>query len=267
MSRYYVEDDVPAFSVTEETDFYRLSIGRSEIDDADVEDFLDTTVEWLSSNPTKGILIDFTGVRSVCPTFTVELQRNYENIKAKGLYVRFVNVDPALQPYVDVQNITVVMSVYPDKPVLSAKAIMADLARNLTDEQLMRKHGLSEKGLQSMFRKLQRKGLIAKHVLSKRAAVEVPPPPSISAASKSQKASVNASDVLKDIEQDMPDTMLMHKYKLSPKGLQSMLKKLRSAGLISTEILFRRKRLRLTLDSSPPPPERSARRKSGRNRE
>jgi len=267
MARYYVEDDLPAFSVTEETEFYRLRIGRSQIDEDDVEDFLDTTVEWLSSNPSKGILIDFTGVRSVCPGFTVELQRNYEDIKAKGLYVRFVNVDPGIQPYIDVQNITVVMSVYPEKPVLSAKAILADLASNLTDEQLMRKHSLSEKGLQSMFRKLLRKGLIARHVLARRTGIETTTPPTRRGASKSQKASVNASDVVKDIEQDMPDTMLMHKYKLSPKGLSSMLAKLRSHGLVSTQTIFRRKKLRLTLDSASDKPAKPARRSSGRKPE
>jgi hypothetical protein len=62
MPRYYVHGAGSAFSVTEEADFYRMTIGRPKVDQDDAEDFLDTTVEWLSLNPTKGILVDFTGV-------------------------------------------------------------------------------------------------------------------------------------------------------------------------------------------------------------
>jgi predicted transcriptional regulator len=267
MSRYYVHGAAAAFSVTEETDFYRMRIGRPEVNADDVEDFLDTTIEWLSSNPTKGILLDFTGVRSVCANFTAQLKRNYEDIKARGLYVRFVNVDPAIGPYVDVQNITVVVTIDPGKPVLSARTILADLADNLTDQQLMKKHGLSAKGLQSMFGKLLHKGLVSKDILGRRAGTESPGSPPARAPSKSPKASVNASDVLKDIEQDVPDTVLMRKYKLSPKGLKSVLEKLRRKGLISTQTLSKRKMARLALDSSSDHTARSTRGTSSKKKE
>jgi uncharacterized protein (DUF433 family) len=245
--KYYVEDDETAFSIDEEPEFFRMKVIRSEIDEDDVEDFLDTTVEWLSSNPAKGILIDFTGVRAVCPGFVVELQRNYEEIKSQGLYVRFVNVDPALEPYIDVQNITVVMSVYPEKPVVSAKVILSDLAHNLSDEDLMKKHNLSPKGLRSLYKKLLRKGLLSRHVMSRRTEVpllpEVTPVVSKPAPEPAPtKPAVNASDVLKDIEQGATDEELMRKYRLTRKGLASLMRKLRSAGLVNTQIVSLRRK-------------------------
>ncbi len=241
--KYYVEDDETAFSITEEPEFFRMKVVRSEIDEDDVEDFLDTTVEWLSSNPAKGILIDFTGVRTVCPGFVVELQRNYEEIKSQGLYVRFVNVDPAVEPYIDVQNITVVMSVYPEKPVVSAKVILNDLANNLSAKELMKKHNLSLKGLRSLYKKLLRKGLISKHVMTHKAAG----PEGVSKPAKSPattKPAVNASDVLTDIEHGATDEELMRKYRLTRRGLGSLMQKLRTAGLVNTQIVSLRKKRR-----------------------
>ncbi len=242
--KYYVEDDETAFSIDEEPEFFRMKVIRSEIDEDDVEDFLDTTVEWLSSNPTKGILIDFAGVRAVCPGFVVELQRNYEEIKSQGLYVRFVNVDPALEPYIDVQNITVVMSVYPEKPVVSAKVILSDLAHNLSDEELMKKHNLSPKGLRSLYKKLLRKGLLSKHVMTRRTAVPAVPAEEVNQPKirPPKKPAVNASDVLKDIEHGATDEELMRKYRLSRKGLESLMRKLRSAGLVNTQIISLRRK-------------------------
>jgi anti-anti-sigma regulatory factor len=239
-TKYYVEDDETAFSLVEEQEFFRLRVLRSEIDEDDVEDFLDTTVEWLSTNPTKGILIDFKDVRSVCSGFTIELQRNFEEIKSHGLYVRFVNVDPSIEPYIDVQNITIVMNVLEDKPVLSAREILQDLRNRISDEELMRKHSLSPKGLQSLYRKLLRKGLITKHILARRATLEQVDK-SASSPNEAKKPVVNAWDVLRDLEDGMPDSALMQKYRLSPKGLDSLMRKLSEKGLISPHKLQQRK--------------------------
>ena len=71
-TKYYVKDTREIFSLTEESGFFRLTVGRADIQEKHVEDFLDTTIEWLSTNPKKGILIDFSGVRSVCGDFTVQ---------------------------------------------------------------------------------------------------------------------------------------------------------------------------------------------------
>ncbi len=110
-------------------------------------------------------------MKSVCADFAVALNKYYEDIKRRGINVRFVNVDPIIEPYVDVTNITVVMTI-PDKPVLSARQLLEDLANNLSDKELMRKHGLSPRGLASMYRKLLRKGLISRRALARRMGVE-----------------------------------------------------------------------------------------------
>ncbi|MGO9568932.1 MAG: hypothetical protein ACLP5H_15460, partial [Desulfomonilaceae bacterium] len=54
------------FSLLEERDFFRMKVRKSEVNEDHVEEFMDKTVEWLSTNPQKGILIDFEGVKSVC---------------------------------------------------------------------------------------------------------------------------------------------------------------------------------------------------------
>ena len=72
--KYYFEDEETAFSLVEEHGFYRLRVERSAIEDKHVEEFLDRTVEWLSRNPDKGILIDFKGVKSVCNEFAIHLR-------------------------------------------------------------------------------------------------------------------------------------------------------------------------------------------------
>jgi anti-anti-sigma regulatory factor/Mor family transcriptional regulator len=245
-TKYYIKDTREIFSLNEESGFFRLTVGRPDIQEKHVEDFLDTTIEWLSTNPKKGILIDFTGVRSVCGDFTVHLTRHYEDIKARGLNVRFVNVDPAIEPYIDVSNITIVMDLPelpPDKAVLSAKQILSDLGNDLSDEQLMKKHGLSEKGLESMFRKLLRKRLISKRTLAKRMGVSTSQMMLVLEGSGSRKARVDARQVLKDLEIGVSDRELMKKYRLSAKGLKSLMRKLKNRDLVTWDMLVRRNKL------------------------
>jgi transcription initiation factor IIE alpha subunit len=59
----------------------------------------------------------------------------------------------------------------------------------------------------------------------------------------SGKPVISAADVLRDIAENMTDTEIMRKYKLSRKGLQSLLRKLYQRGLISKVTLLRRKGL------------------------
>ncbi|MDQ7782724.1 MAG: hypothetical protein RDU20_07585 [Desulfomonilaceae bacterium] len=240
--RFYVDDEF-AISLVEESRFFRLRIQTPEVEDYHVEEFMDTTVEWLSTNPRKGILIDFDGVKSVCDDFTVHLARYYADIKKRGLHVRFVNVDPAIEPCVDVSNITVVLNdVSLHKPVLSARRILEDLA-TLSDKDIMKKHGLSEKGLASMFRKLLHRGLISRKALAERLGVESGQITESLEGLASNKTVVNAADVLSDIADNMSDMQIMRKYRLSRKGLQSLLTKLYQRGLISKATLQRRKGL------------------------
>lgn len=241
--RFYVDDEF-AISLVEEPEFFRLRIQTPEVEEYHVEEFMDTTVEWLSTNPQKGILIDFKGVKSVCGDFAAHLARNYEDIKRRGLHVRFVNVDPAIEPYLDVTNITVVLrDVLPPKAVVSARSILEDLADNLSDKALMKKHGLSEKGLASMFRKMLSKGLITRSALAERLGVELEEVTLGLEGLSTGKPVVNAVDVLQDLSDNLTDTEIMRKYKLSRKGLQSLLRKLYQRGLISKITLQRRKDL------------------------
>lgn len=242
VSKFYVYDEEIVFSLVEEPDFFRMKIGRPTIEEEHVEEFMDKTVEWLSTNPEKGIWIDFEGVRSVCSEFTVHLSRYYQDIKARGLHVRFVNVAPNIEPFIDVSNITIVMSI-PDKPVVSARQMLLDLKNNLTDKQLMRKHGLSKKGLGSLFKKLLHKKLITRHDLAKRMGVETCEITGTLEGFGANKVTIEAGEVLKDLAEDMPDTELMHKYRLSPKGFQSLMRKLYFKGLVTKEDLARRKKL------------------------
>ncbi len=241
--RFYVDDEF-AISLVEESKFFRLRIQTPEVEDYHVEEFMDTTVEWLSTNPKKGILIDFNGVKSVCGDFAVHLAKYYADIKRRGLNVRFVNVDPAIEPYIDVSNITVVLSdISLTKPVVSARQILDDLADNLSDKQLMKKHGLSEKGLASMFRKLLRNGLISRGDLAERLGVETGEVTLGLEGLALGKPVVKAADVLRDIAENKSDVEIMRKYKLSRKGLQSLLRKLYQRGLVSKVTLQRRKDL------------------------
>jgi anti-anti-sigma regulatory factor len=239
--KFLFDDHDMIFSLVEEPDAYRLKVERHEISEEHVEEFMDKTVEWLSSNPEKGILIDFEGVTSVCTNFTIQLTRYYEDIKSKGLNVRFVNVAPSVEPYIDVSNITVVMSI-PDKPVLSAKELLKDLSDNLTDRQLMQKYSLSQRGLASMFKKLLRKGLISRRLLAKRLGIETYEITTF-LEGKTHKASVDAADVLKDIADDVSDADLMKKYRITKKGLQSLFNKLYRRGLVTKATMLRRKKM------------------------
>ncbi|MEW6114873.1 MAG: hypothetical protein AB1664_22250 [Thermodesulfobacteriota bacterium] len=234
----------PVFSIVEETEFFRLKMDGAEIREEDVEDFLDTTVEWFSSNPTKGILIDFKGVKVVCGEFAEHLRRYYVDLKARGLPVRFVNVDPNLKRDVDVTNITVVLSLSDlNKPAVSAKQIIKDLAEGLNDSQLMAKHGLSDKGLESMFRKLVARGVISEAYLARRQEKLSQPTIEVDAAEGSaRKVTVDAMEVLVDIAEGLSNEELMDKFRLSPKGLRSLLRKLYAKRFIDHKTFAQRRR-------------------------
>jgi len=238
--KFFVESEQQVFSLLEERDFFRMKVRKPEVKEDHVEEFMDKTVEWLSTNPEKGILIDLEGVKSVCSDFTVALTRNYEDIKRRGLYVRFVNVDPKIEPYIDVSNITVVMTI-PDKPVISARELLGDLANNLSDKELMKKHDLSPRGLKRLYKKLLGKGLIFRRALALRMGVPTKDLTVVFEAEKPKKVTVDASDVMKNLSSEMTDTELMREYKLSPRGLQSLFRKLYNKGLISKTTFLSRK--------------------------
>ncbi len=230
-TKYRFEDEESAFSLVEEPRFYRLRVERSAIEEEHVEEFLDRTVEWLSKNPLKGLLIDFKKVKSVCDEFSLNVRSYYEDIRNKGLKVRFVNVDPDVKAHISEANISVVLKVNSGKIILSARILLEDLSRNLSDEELMKKHKLSPKGLASLFRKLFRKGLISRQALAKRMGVETCEI-TVPLDGQASKIRVSTADVLKDLGENASETDLMQKYKLSPRGLRSLLMKLYRKGLI-----------------------------------
>jgi anti-anti-sigma regulatory factor len=175
VKKYFYNDRKPAFSLAEEPDLFRLRMEQSEIEEHHVEEFLDKTVEWLSANSEKPMLIDFEGVRWVCSDFTAHLAEYCHDAKAKGFIVNFVNVSPTIQPYVDVQAITEQFT--PRRSVLSisTKQVLEDIERNLSNRDLMDKYGLSLRGLASLFKKLLNKGLITRRYLEERSAREKGP--------------------------------------------------------------------------------------------
>lgn len=240
MPRFVFEDEEEIFSLIEEANSYRLKIDSPEIREEHVEEFMDKTVEWLSTNPEKGILIDFKRVKMVCSGFTISLSRYYTDIKNRGLNVRLVNVNPKLEPYIDVSNITVVMSL-PEKPVLSARELLRDISDNLTDHDLKKKYGLSSKGLASMFRKLLMKGLITRRDLAHRMGIETREITVCLNGIGVAKVTIDAAKVLKEISEGSTDADLMRRYRLSPKGLSSLLEKLYKRGLLTKADLSKRK--------------------------
>ena len=228
------------FSLIEETDFFRIKFGSSEVKEEHVEEFMDKTVEWLSSSPKKGILIDLSGVRSVCSDFTVALTRYYENVKRRGLYVRFVNVDPRIKPYVEVSNITVVMT-RPHKLMISTRELMSDLKNNLSDDELMKKHNLSRRGLKTLYKKLLAKGLEFPRAIERRIGAQRTDLSLVLENQDAKRVTINASAVLNSLSNGMTDAELMSNYRLSPRGLQSLYTKLYNRGLISKSAFMQRK--------------------------
>ncbi len=238
--KFLVDNEEQIFSLLEESDFFRMKVCKSEIKEDDVQEFIDKTVEWFSTNPAKGILIDLEGVKSVCSGFTVALTRYYEKVKRHGLYVRFVNVDPQIKPYVDVSNITVVMAIA-KKPVISAREVLRDLTDNLSDEELMKKHKLSPRGLKSLYEKLLGKRLVIRQSVARRIEGQTKDVGLVFETQDAKAVTLNASDVLNSIANGMTDAELMREYRLSARGLQSLFRKLYDNGLISKATFMRRK--------------------------
>jgi len=247
MTKYYV-DEPTVFSLVEEPEFFRLKVETSAIKDEHVEEFLDTTVEWLSTNPSKGILIDFNGVKSICDDFSFHLSSYYEDIKARGLYVRFVNVAPSIEPAVEVSNITRVINLEDlnlgqGKLSVSAKEFLEDLAEKLSDRQLMKKYRLTMKGLASVYRKLLNRGLITRRFLAQRMGIETSNITVHLAGKGSSKVRISSAQVVVDLARRLSNDELMNKYRLSPRGFTRLLEKLYDKGLLSRSDLTARTRL------------------------
>ncbi len=239
MKRYFYADRKPAFSLLEEPDCFRLKMELPEIEEHHVEEFLDKTVEWLSANSEKGMVIDFEGVTSVCSDFTAHLARYCDDARTKGLVVTFVNVGDAIKPYIEIQAGTQGSEFGRSVLSISTKEVLGDIERNLPNRDLMHKYGLSLNGLTSLFRKLFSKGLISRQWMERRSIHEAPIEIDLDMADL-REIEIPAADILKDIADDVPDEILMQKYRLSQKGLDSMWMQLSANNLISEETLRQR---------------------------
>jgi CRP-like cAMP-binding protein len=244
MKKIYVEEP-SAFSLSQEPEFYRLQVLIPHIEVQHVEEFLDITVEWLSSNPDKGILVDFRGVKSVCEEFSFHLNEYYETIKRRGLYVRFVNVAPSIELAVEVYNVTTVINLEDltlnrGKTVVNARQMLEDLAARLSDQELMKKHKISRKGLESVFRQLLERRLIPQRFLARRASAAKRDSKARSAKKGAPSIKISSAEVVSDIAARLTNEELMQKYQLSPKSFSRLLQKLLDKGLLSESELTKR---------------------------
>jgi hypothetical protein len=136
------------------------------------------------------------------------------------------------------------------KPTIPSQEAVADIRGGMDDAALMKKYGISAKGLQSLFSKLTAAGLITKGEMDERRTVgktsvelviedyaPVPKPleplaPPPHKEGKVKKPIVSAGQAVSDIRAGMDDAALMKRYGLSSKGLQSLFRKLIAAGLM-----------------------------------
>ncbi len=118
------------------------------------------------------------------------------------------------------------------KPVIKAQEIVKDIRAGMDDSALMRKYGLSAKGLQWSFEKLVKAGIFTQQDLEKRArTTEEAPSPA------APRKEVSAKEVLKDIKNGLTDEELMDKHKLTAKGIHSLFRQLIKAGLMTQKDL------------------------------
>jgi hypothetical protein len=242
VTKFYYEDQHSAFSLVEESGCFRIKMERPEIEEQHVEEFLDKTVEWLSSNPDKSMLIDFHGVKWACSDFMAQVTKYYEDTRAKGLAISLVNVDPTIKPFLNGVG-TQAALVRSERPVLSVstREALDDVRNKLSDEEMREKHGLSERGLRSLFKKLVAKGVITREELQERERNKSLDLVFEDEHPESKTMKIAAVDLLKDVAQGMTNEALMRRYNLSAKGLQSALNKLYAKGLVSKDTLLKRR--------------------------
>jgi hypothetical protein len=131
---------------------------------------------------------------------------------------------------------------------VSAREALADIRSGMADAALMKKYKLLPRGLQSLFDKLIIGGLIDLAEMEQRqnsfcgtaviSESEFSPheshkPTSPSQADRKSPPEIPARKAAREIKSGVSDFALMQKYRLSSKGLQSLFKKLISAGLIT----------------------------------
>ncbi len=146
------------------------------------------------------------------------------------------------------------------KPKIDAKQAMEDIRAGMDDCDLMAKYHVSAKGLESLFDKLVKAGALDSSDLDKRHRAfsgtviisrdleivsEDEPPPPISVQpepapkvrAEKTRSPISARALAADVRSGIDDSALMAKYDLSSQGLDRLLKKLVSTGVIRQEEL------------------------------
>ncbi|GEM_PF-2522158 len=153
----------------------------------------------------------------------------------------------------------------PTKPTINVQNVLRDIRSGTDDADMMRKYGISAKGLQSLFRKLVAAGFLTQSQVEERGVLQrvnvvldmadtsvarpspkpAPPAaePQADGAPGVPKLGVKAEQALKDIRSGMDDTMLMQRYNLPAGALESLFRKLISVGLMNPSELEERRSL------------------------
>jgi hypothetical protein len=142
------------------------------------------------------------------------------------------------------------------KRKISAKEAVAAIRLGMDDSALMKEYGLARSGLQSLFDKLVTSGyldlaevqgrvpgflgtidLSEAGLPTKRQGTQDAPQPQTGRAG----AWINAQEAARDVRGGLDDAALMGKYRLTSRGLRSMVDKLVTVGLITQADLDRRR--------------------------
>ncbi len=123
-----------------------------------------------------------------------------------------------------------------ERPKISAKEISKDIRTGFSNSQIRLKYGLSEKQLESIFKKLVSAGLFSEAELNARKQAKKPPPPE--SEKKTPKApppspeSDKASAVLADLKAGGHKMEIMSRHELSPSQYDKIVEELTAKGAL-----------------------------------
>jgi hypothetical protein len=106
---------------------------------------------------------------------------------------------------------------------LNASEVIRDIRSGMSDMELMKRHGLSEKGLAALFVEVERSRLL-------QTPVEEDTMPT--------KIVIHVPQIVNDIRSDIGRTELMRKYHLTPRALRRLSMKLVSSGALGWKDVY-----------------------------
>ncbi len=129
-----------------------------------------------------------------------------------------------------------------NKRKINAKQLVSDIKSGMSDAQLMAKHELTPKGLQSAFRKLVEAGLLNASSLRERGLAKAGPKPDTfegdgaspgPAVSDEQRPTELLQTIAYDVKSGLHDSDIMRRYELSPGKLKEIKNELVRLGYLS----------------------------------